>query len=79
MKRMTLDIDRKLLEEVVWLTGEKTMSRAVNRAMEAFVRRKRIEELRSVAGKEEMAGNLKELEELEKLEIREWEELNAHR
>lgn len=71
MKRMTLDIDRKLLEEVVWLTGEKTMSRAVNRAMEAFVRRKRIEELRSMAGKVDVADELKELEELEELEIKE--------
>ncbi|MEE9284235.1 MAG: type II toxin-antitoxin system VapB family antitoxin [Dehalococcoidia bacterium] len=44
--RTTLDLDRRLLDEVTEMTGEKSKSRAVNKALEEFVRRKKIEELR---------------------------------
>ncbi len=63
--RMTVDIDKKVLEEVVALTGEKTKSKAVNKAMEWFVRRERIRELREMAGKIDISDNWQELEELE--------------
>ncbi len=63
--RTTLDVDPSLLEEVVALTKEKNKGRAVSIALEDFVRRKRMEELRAMAGKIEMVDNLKELEELE--------------
>lgn len=63
--RTTLDIDRKLLEEIVALTGEKNMGRAVNQALAAFVRRRRLGELQALAGQIELEDNLKELEELE--------------
>ncbi len=43
--RTTLDIDEKLLNSVVSATGEKTKSRAVNEALEEFMRRKRVQEL----------------------------------
>lgn len=49
--RTTLDIDSALLESVVEATGEKTKSRAVNAALQDYIRRMKIEELRSMAGK----------------------------
>lgn len=63
--RTTLEIDSKLVQEVAALTGEKNKGKAVNIALAAFVRRKRLEELRSLAGTIELVDNLKELEELE--------------
>ena len=49
--RTTLDVDRKLLDEVVETTGERSKSAAVNRALEEYVRRTKIDELRKMAGK----------------------------
>ena len=49
--RTTLDVDRKLLDEVVKTTGERSKSAAVNRALEEYVRRTKIDELRAMAGK----------------------------
>lgn len=69
--RTTLDVDPSLLEAVVALTKERNKGRAVSKALEEFVRRKRMEELRAMAGKIEMVDNLKELEELEAKEA-EW-------
>ena len=48
--RTTLDVDRKLLDEVVEVTGERSKSAAVNRVLEEFVRRTKINELRAMAG-----------------------------
>ena len=48
--RITLDIDDKLLDKVVDATGERTKSAAVNRALQDFVRRTKINELRAMAG-----------------------------
>ncbi|MDO8690017.1 MAG: type II toxin-antitoxin system VapB family antitoxin [Dehalococcoidia bacterium] len=63
--RTTLDIDPNLLEAVVALTKESNKGRAVSKALQEYVRRERIEELRAMAGKIEMVDNLEELEELE--------------
>lgn len=63
--RTTLDIDEKLMDVVVALTREKNKRRAVSKALEEYVRQKRIQELRAMAGKIELVDNLKELEELE--------------
>lgn len=63
--RTTLDIDAKLLDQVERLTGEKSRSKAVNRALEEYLLRKAIEGLRSLAGKIDMVDNWRELEELE--------------
>jgi len=41
MKRTNLVLNEELLEEAVRLSGERTYSRAVERALEAFVRRAR--------------------------------------
>ena len=49
--RTTLDVDEKLLEEIVELTGETSKSKAVNKALEEYVRRMRIDHLLSLLGK----------------------------
>ncbi|MCH8189955.1 MAG: type II toxin-antitoxin system VapB family antitoxin [Chloroflexi bacterium] len=63
--RTTLDLDKELLEQVTRMTGEKSKTKAVNRVMEEFVRRKQIEKLRSLKGKIDLVDNWRELEELE--------------
>lgn len=49
--RTTLDIDGKLLEQVLEITGEKSKSGAVSKILEEYVRQKRIEGLLELRGK----------------------------
>lgn len=48
--RTTLNIDEKLLEEVICETGERDKGRALNKAMAEFLRRKAIERLLAARG-----------------------------
>lgn len=76
--RTTIDIDEKLMEKVVKATGEKSKSKAVNKVLEEYVRRRAIEDIRAMAGKiqiddvreEQRAADRKRQEFLDKL----WEE-----
>ena len=63
--RTTMDIDRKLLDDVVALTGEKTKGKAVNKALEEYIRKKRIEELRAMAGTIDLVDNWYELRHMD--------------
>ena len=63
--RTTLDVDCKLLDEVVKATGERSKSAAVNKVLSDYVRRKRVDELREIAGNIDLVNNLRELEALE--------------
>ena len=63
--RTTLDVDEKLMETMLKMTGEKSKSKAVNKAMEDYIRRRSIDELRAMAGKIDVIDNWQELEELE--------------
>jgi Arc/MetJ family transcription regulator len=45
LMRTTLDVDEELLEKVEELTGEKSPSKAVNRALEEFIRQRRVKKL----------------------------------
>ena len=67
--RTTLDIDNRLLEEVAKTTGEKSLSKAVSRALEEFIRRRKIERLIELAGKIDLVDNWRELEEIELQEM----------
>ena len=49
--RTTLDVDRKLLDEVVKGTGERSKSAAVNKALDEYVRRTKTYELLTMAGR----------------------------
>ena len=67
--RTTLDVDPGLLNAVVETTGERSKSKAVNKALEEYVRRKRVAELREIAGNIALVNNLRELEALELKEM----------
>ena len=50
----TLDTDEKLLGEVVKATGEKSRSKAVNMALDDYMRRIKIADLRAMAGRAQL-------------------------
>ena len=61
MKRTNLVLDESLLEEATRLSGEKTYSRAVERALEEFVRRIKARQVLSLAGSGLWEGDLGEM------------------
>ena len=63
--RTTLDVDGKLLEDVVKATGEKSKGKAVNKALEEYIRHKRIEELREMLGTVDLIDNWYDLRHTE--------------
>ena len=67
--RTTLDVDKKLLDEVVTLTGERNKGRAVNEALSEFIRRRKIEDLIALAGHIDYEDNRAELRDLELKEL----------
>ena len=58
MKRTNLVLDAALLEDVLRLSGERTYSRAVERALADFVRRARARRILDLAGSGLWEGNL---------------------
>ena len=58
MKRTNLVLDEALLEEAVRLTGERTYSRTVERALSEFVRRARAGRILELAGSGGWNGDL---------------------
>ncbi|MGQ0560719.1 MAG: type II toxin-antitoxin system VapB family antitoxin [Gemmatimonadota bacterium] len=61
MKRTNLVLDEKLLEETLRLSGERTYSRAVERALEDFVKRARAGRILELAGSGAWQGDLREM------------------
>ena len=61
MKRTNLVLDEKLLEEATRLSGEKTYSAAVGRALEDFVRRIKSRRILDLRGSGLWEGNLAEM------------------
>jgi Arc/MetJ family transcription regulator len=58
MKRTNLVLREDLLEEATRLSGEKTYSRAVERALEEFVRRARARQILELQGSGLWEGDL---------------------
>ena len=58
MKRTNLVLDEQLLEEALTLSGERTYSAAVGRALEEFVRRIRARQILTLAGSGAWEGDL---------------------
>jgi len=58
MKRTNLVLDEALLEEAVRVSGERTYSRAVERALTEFVRRARAGKILELAGSGAWEGDL---------------------
>ena len=61
MKRANLVLDGKLLEEALKLSGERTYSRAVERALTDFVLKVRARRILDLAGSGLWDGNLSEM------------------
>ncbi|HEY1694978.1 MAG TPA: type II toxin-antitoxin system VapB family antitoxin [Polyangiaceae bacterium] len=61
MKRTNLVLDEQLLEDATRLSGEKTYSRTVERALEEFVRRIRARQILSLTGSGLWEGDLAEM------------------
>ena len=58
MKRTNLVLDEALLEEATRLSGERTYSRAVERALEDFVRRAKARRILQLSGSGLWQGDL---------------------
>ena len=58
MKRTNLVLDATLLEETLKVSQERTYSRAVERAMEEFVRRAKARQILTLAGSGAWEGDL---------------------
>jgi Arc/MetJ family transcription regulator len=63
MKRTNLVLDEDLLEELIRLSGERTYSAAVTRAIQEFVRRARAGRILELAGSGLWEGDLSEMRE----------------
>lgn len=61
MKRTNLMINEDLLEEATRLSGERTYSRTVERALEDFVRRIKARRILELAGNGLWEGDLQEM------------------
>ncbi|HEY2933144.1 MAG TPA: type II toxin-antitoxin system VapB family antitoxin [Acidobacteriota bacterium] len=61
MKRTNLVLDERLLEEALRLSGERTYSRAVERALEDFVRRVKASRILELAGSGLWQGDLAQM------------------
>jgi Arc/MetJ family transcription regulator len=61
MKRTNLVLDEQLLEEAVRVSGERTYSRAVERALADFVRRAKARRILELAGAGLWEGDLAEM------------------
>jgi hypothetical protein len=61
MKRTNLVLREDILEEATRLSGEKTYSRAVDRALEEFVRRHKARQILTLTGSGLWQGDLSEM------------------
>lgn len=61
MKRTNLVLNEQLLEEAVRLSGERTYSRTVERALEDYVRRIKAGRILDLAGSGRWEGDLSEM------------------
>lgn len=61
MKRTNLVLREGLLEEATRLSGEKTYSKAVDRALEEFVKRHKARQILTLAGSGLWAGEIGEM------------------
>ena len=61
MKRTNLVLDEQLLEEVTRVSGERTYSRAVTRAIEDYLRRSKAGRILELAGSGLWEGDLSEM------------------
>jgi Arc/MetJ family transcription regulator len=61
MKRTNLVLDENLLEEALRVSGERTYSAAVGRALDAYVKRARASRIFELGGSGAWEGNLSDM------------------
>jgi Arc/MetJ family transcription regulator len=61
MKRTNVVLDERLLEEATRLSGEKTYSAAISRALDEFVRRVKARRILELRGSGQWEGDLAEM------------------
>ena len=67
--RATLSIPDDLIEDLVKETGAKTKTQAITRAIEDYLKKRRLEKLLSLQGKLDLEDNWKEIEAQEIKEL----------
>jgi metal-responsive CopG/Arc/MetJ family transcriptional regulator len=63
--RTTMILDEHLIKELMEVTGAKSRTEAVQRAIAELIRRKKLEELKALSGKIRIADNWRALEAAE--------------
>jgi len=63
--RTTLDLNEKLIRELMDVTSAKTKTDAIHQAASELIRRKKLEQLKSLSGKIRLDLNWKKLEQAE--------------
>jgi len=63
--RTTLNVDEKILGEIMAITGAKNRSQAVNLVLQDFVQKKRLQKLLDLRGTLHLENNWQKLREME--------------
>lgn len=63
--RTTLDLDEKLIEQLMKVTSAKTKTDAIHQAAAELIRRKKLDKLKSLSGKLRLDLDWKQLEGIE--------------
>lgn len=63
--RTTMNLDDRLVSELMDVTGAKSRTEAIHRAIAELIRRKKLEELKALSGKVRIADNWRALEAAE--------------
>ncbi|MBC7189235.1 type II toxin-antitoxin system VapB family antitoxin [Candidatus Aerophobetes bacterium] len=63
--RTTIDIDEKILNDVVKITGEKSKTKAINKALQEYIQKIKIKELLELSGKMRVKDTWRNLREME--------------
>jgi Arc/MetJ family transcription regulator len=63
--RTTMNLDDRLIKELMEVTGARSRTEAVHQAIAELVRRKKLEELKALSGKVRIADNWRALEAAE--------------
>jgi metal-responsive CopG/Arc/MetJ family transcriptional regulator len=68
--RATLNLPDPLIEELTHWTDQKNRTDAIRKAIEEYIRKKKIESLLSLQGKLDLEDNWREMEEVEMRDAR---------
>lgn len=67
--RLTISINDDLVADILQISEYKTKTKAINMALNEWLRVKKMQKIKSLRGKLNIQNNIKELRDLEKKEI----------